>query len=266
MAYNLGYLFNKEIYKDIKKSENKYELPNIKGTLKGILNYELEKIEEIKIGINSFNLKVKYPGLLIGTGYAHGITINEDFKIGLFFDHTTGLPIIPGSSIKGLIRHVFKNANSEYHLKEEYKKYLADKIKTINKDIHVTDKYLKNLEMEIFCGILNHNIEEEKRLSIYKRDVFFDAVIIDGDNDKKIVDEDYITPHTEGITKNPKPLKFLKVRSGVKFSFHFQLNDSQVKDDKGNKLNAEHKKDLFKKIILDFGLGAKTNVGYGVLE
>ncbi|WP_419676164.1 type III-B CRISPR module RAMP protein Cmr6 [Aliarcobacter butzleri] len=64
---------------------------------------------------------------------------------------------------------------------------------------------------------------------------------------------DYITNHysneENGMFKEPNPIKFLKILSRVTFKFQFKCDEKYL--------------ELFKQIILDFGLGAKTNVGYG---
>jgi CRISPR-associated protein Cmr6 len=70
---------------------------------------------------------------------------------------------------------------------------------------------------------------------------------------------DYITPHKDGPLKNPTPLPFLKILPGVTVNFQFQLHD-------GYYLKAKGKLELFRKILLDFGVGAKTNVGYGQFQ
>src|SRR5690554_3416875 len=51
-----------------------------------------------------WELYTTYPGLLIGSGYQHESGGENEFKIGFFFDYTTGLPQIPGSSVKGVLR------------------------------------------------------------------------------------------------------------------------------------------------------------------
>ena len=67
-----------------------------------------------------------------------------------------------------------------------------------------------------------------------------------------------MTPHKKPL-ENPIPLMFLKVRPEVIFKFHFLLQDSKVIPE----LTAEKKLQLFKEILMEFGIGAKTNVGYG---
>ena len=79
---------------------------------------------------------------------------------------------------------------------------------------------------------------------------------------------DYITPHKDEFS-NPNPIQFMRVEPGVTFRFEFLLFDYIKKDETGKDnilVSAEKKKELFKLILLDFGIGAKTNVGYGQLK
>lgn len=104
--------------------------------------------------------------------------------------------------------------------------------------------------------------------SIYKRDVFYDAVIVEAYKDKKgiehIVDDDSITPHKDGPLKDPVPITMLKIAPGCIIEFRFHLND--FTSHKGQIFKAEEKLKLFKNILEIIGIGAKTNVGYGQLE
>lgn len=257
---NPGLLFYKHYYRD----NNLNTLINKEGKIKTgdilekknqeIINFrfkkDMKRLIDYKDNLykHTFKLKTTYPGLLIGTGLMHNIGVDEEFKIGLQFDYTTGLPIIPGSSVKGLLRSAFPDEKDRYFdEKREYIESLLSEIKNIQIDI-------ESLRDEIFEGTDN-----DKRLPLNKRDIFFDAVIIKGDKEGKIFGEDYITPHDKPL-KDPDVLKFLKILPGVTFEFRFDLKDS-----KNNLLKADKKLELFKRIILDLGIGAKTNVGYGNL-
>ena len=188
-----------------------------------------------------FELTTIYPGLLSGSGYAHEGAIEGELKLGFFFDHTTGLPVIPGSSVKGVLRSAFKKSH-------EYIKNLLG-----NDEINI-----KDLENNIFMGIDANG----KELPIYQRDIFLDAFPVASANDGgQIFADDYITPHKEPL-KNPVPLKFLKILPGVTFRFDFILHGFENKEGQ-EVLSAAQKCELFKKILFDFGVGAKTNVGYG---
>jgi Uncharacterized protein predicted to be involved in DNA repair (RAMP superfamily) len=108
----------------------------------------------------------------------------------------------------------------------------------------------KNLMLCIF--------DNKEQQSVYNRDIFFDAVPVRSFNQgNKFLDSDYLAPHKEPL-KNLIPLLFLKVLPQVEYRFEFQLTN--------NGIDAKHKLLLFRQIILDLGLGAKTNVGYGQFD
>ena len=73
---------------------------------------------------------------------------------------------------------------------------------------------------------------------------------------------EFITPHTAGKFKNPNPISQIKVRPNVKFEFCFVLTD-YVPEDGSRPVTAKDKLALFKTLILDMGIGAKTHVGFG---
>lgn len=208
---------------------------------KHIYNKLRDEIIELKF-------KTTYPGLLIGSGYNHDVSADDAFKLGMEFDYTTGLPIIPASSVKGVLRSAFPS-QYEGEDAESRKEYIKDILNEVGISVDVEE-----LELNIFEGV-----KDGRRMSVYNRDVFYDAVISVKENvDKQILTEDYITPHKEEL-KNPTPIKFLKIASGIQLEFRFKLTDMDGKIDKNKK------KDVFKRILLDLGIGSKTNVGYGKL-
>lgn len=258
---NLGYLFyknyysldTKEINEFLKKSKidcNKMYDTKLKKMNEKIIGFKLNKKKENSDFFKYFELKTTYPGLLIGSGYVHETGSEDEFKLGFQFDYTTGLPIIPGSSIKGVLKNAFEH---EAYIKEllGLKEYTKEDIKKIKKNIFEGYEY---------------NEGNEKLLSIYKRDIFCDSTILykieESEKREKgiILNDDYVTPHGIDPLKNPVPIKFLKVVPNVVFGFKFLLNDFEY----GKvKITADMKEKLFKTIILDLGLGAKTNIGYG---
>ncbi len=262
---NPGYLFYRQYY-NVDRNSVKVNEKVQEQLLKYTLQTQNNSLFEVKNG-HSFTLKTTYPGLLIGSGYNHEISDCESqLKLGFFFDHTTGLPLIPGSSIKGLIRSVFpskydtdkkpvlKNESSE---KEDYIRCI------LNKDIDATQ-----LELAIFCGVknINANNEEDRYFPMSHRDIFCDAYISNGGKGRQIFGDDYITPHKNNHNRkldefaNPNPIRFLKILANVTFKFQFILKDSVID---GITISASEKLHLFKTILLDMGIGAKTNVGYG---
>lgn len=215
------------------------------------MHYTLENAQH-------FSLTTTYPGLLVGTGYEHELHIENEFKLGFFFDYTSGLPVIPGSSIKGVLRSAFKIPELMNEL--------------------LPGKNVRAIELEIFNGVdiektkLEDYPEEKKQNWKYlpspQKDVFYDAIITDSKNENgKFLAADFITPHKHKSERkldqfaNPVPLQFMKVLPEVEFLFQFDLKDSR----KGG-LKSTEKKDLFEKIIRYLGIGAKTRTGYGWMK
>jgi CRISPR-associated protein Cmr6 len=202
-----------------------------------------------------FELTTTYPGLLLGAGYSHPALKDpnpnikndvSDFQLGFFFDHTTGLPVLPGSSVKGVLKSVFPKEKFSYG--DEKLKYIKGIIvEKTEKDAEFINE--TNWD-EIFFGSVKAK----------RKHIFYDAYISNVKN--KLFEDDYITPHNKDIFKNPIPIRFLKVGPGVTFTFQFKLDD--YNDSAGNVLlSKEDIKEVFKQILIDFGIGAKRNVGYG---
>jgi len=235
---NIGWLFYKEIYK--KGNDDNH----IKETMSKLLGVRAK--DESMEAKQSFTLDTIYPGLVIGSGYSHGLSSDYDAKIGFYFDHTTGLPIIQGSSVKGLLRSCFGLAVKGQ--KDRYKDEKHEFIKELlGKEIDV-----ETLATEIFEGLDT----KEEPMSIYNRDIFYEARVTRVEKD--LLHDDYITPHGDDPFKNPTPIRFIKVAPEVTFEFSFDLKDSKTLE-----VTADDKEMLFLKLLQEFGIGAKTNVGYG---
>ncbi len=183
--------------------------------------------------VQTLQMVTTYPGMLIGTGYAHGTAeSDDDIKIGFSFDYVTGQPYIPGSSVKGILRSTFRNHPDVLHtcLQEGFGR-------AIN---------LAALEHELF----------------EYGDTFLDAVVVKGSSrfnlaNGNLLDLDSITPHGEDPAKNPVPLRLLRIMPGVTFEFRFILSDGV--------LSKAERIELFTVLLQLLGAGAKTNVGYGQL-
>ncbi|HUM51388.1 MAG TPA: type III-B CRISPR module RAMP protein Cmr6 [Chitinophagales bacterium] len=275
IAPNLGLLFYKQLYKDVLQS-NRNMLDIDDNAL--IFNVDKKQSEFIpyyndmyekklsaytvpsaknQVGNSTFSLFTTYPGLLIGSGYMHSTNTTGDAAIGFYFDHTTGLPTIPGSSVKGVLKSLFENGN--------------DKTDEAAVDaIHfIIDRIIENIPQEeksawtdIKSKINNTVVLNELKEDIFGsqekegKDIFYDVVLDIETRAVKFIGSDYITPHQPNLLKNPIPLQFLKVLPNISFQFKFNLKDATL-------LNAKQKETLFKKILLTIGVGAKTNVGYG---
>ena len=234
-------------------------------------------------------LTTAYPGLLTGIGILHGTGHEGEAKLGLMFDHTTGLPYLPGSSVKGLLRSMFPLGDIEIAKKIEKmvervadnrkKEKLQDKaaelrkrseekrsfiVKILGKE-NFTKEMVDDLEESIFDGI--EIVSDEKtgaptEITVTRRDIFFDAFPIKAEK-HGLLGLDYITPHKDEFS-NPKPIQFMRIEPDVTFRFEFLLQDSkkygEIICDKEDKIK------LFREILTTVGIGAKTNVGYGQLK
>ncbi len=222
---NLNYIYNVEYYKGV-------DFTKVKSAK--LSNADLTKVvctvpARIPEGVytHSISLKTSYPGLLAGVGMLHQIGAENEFSLGFNFDYVTGVPYIPGSTVKGVLRSAFEN--------ESLIQALLDN----------TDVDVNALKIQIFEGEENG-------------DVFFDA--FPEKSGSSYMAEDFITPHGNDLTKNPTPIMFVKVKPDVVFKFCFRLKDYS---DEKTTVTAAQKQKLFEDIIKLLGMGAKTNVGYG---
>lgn len=249
---NIGRLFYKDYYKEVdfekllfgskkEKKEEKDKSLEINKTIKNSPRVEIEKpIAEI---IPMEKAIVQYPGIVTGVGLDHDVAVTDGYKLGMHFDYTYGMPVVYGSSIKGILKTYFEDFFMKRHPDRE-----AD-VKPLSDLIFEgkNPKYKKG----------SH--DEPKYIPLYERDVFFDAVIEETYNGKFLVD-DSITPHTEGPLKNPVPIKMLKIASGCEIDFRFKLNTHRVNHED---YTSDDILTIFKDILETVGVGAKTNVGYG---
>ena len=272
---NLGWLYYRYYYEgleDLLKNKDedhssyfsKKDNEIIKSAAIQIANNEaIDK--KISQNILPLKLTTTYPGLITGIGINHETGLKGESKLGLQFDYTTGLPYIPGSSVKGVLRSLFPESKNGKIGKEENDKkgYIISLFNDIKKiDYTLKDEDIELLRDSIFSGYIKDakfdtNPESDK-IERIKRDIFFDAFVVEANED--VLGIDYITPHKDEL-KDPTPLKFMKIMPNVSFEFSFLLND--ITFDNGITFTADDKLQLFKRILLDIGIGAKTNVGYG---
>ena len=246
MKQNIGKLFYQDYYKRVnfdyvigrggKPDDDSQK--SIQKMNKAIKEAELEEIKKLEICSNCLLAEIAYPGLVTGIGLEHSSKkLKGAFNLGMHFDYTTGMPVVYGSSVKGMLKSYFEVFCAKEGIPEEEGKVL---------------------KKEIFDGVR----KDGTHISIYKRDVFFDAVIVEPNKKKHFLEEDAITPHTEGPLKEPIPITMLKIASGCKIEFRFRLQESECKVN-GKTYSSGKKLNLFKDILETVGIGAKTNVGYG---
>lgn len=294
MPNNTAYLFYKEYFKGIdlrqfvsadQKKVKERNSARFERRNKAILNNkptrrELELLNywKEKPAVECFDFETTYPGMLIGSGYIHETGAEGEYKLGAFFDHTSGWPVVPGSSIKGTLRSFFPGFDpqkenlllADWRKADEKQKSKAKYIWYLIHRQPLADFEEKNyqsiflLEQTLFAGWNPGKIKDKEAfLPMSSRAVFFDAVPDESMAGKTIFADDSITPHGKDALKSPIPLLFLKVAPGVQFNFYFKLPDALFDHLDFNK---EQVLDLFKTLLEEHGLGAKTNVGYGKLK
>ena len=263
---NVGWLYFRDYYHDFKnwnftneqKNKHEYILKNKKNPF--LFNSQLDKmlnsnnrleIQLKEAGFESLTFKTLYPGLVIGLGLSHGTPAKNDLKCGFQFDYTTGLPVIPGSSVKGVLRSVFPDPAGEMDDRNRQKAcYIGHLLAKQSITLKADELFsaVQNLAEQIFM----HGDADSRGI-----DIFMDAIITGPANGRFLAD-DYLTPHNG--YKNPVPIQFMKVLPNIEFTFFFKLTPYYINGVQIDKLA------LFCHILEDVGIGAKTNVGYGHLK
>jgi len=248
MSANLGWLFYKDYfdgitYKNIDSDAvKKANQEHLESKVNALIESEVEierRAEEDILGNAHFKATTTYPGLLLGIGNGHELpSVKSQAILGFHFDYTSGLPEITGSSIKGVLRSAF-NAEDGYG-------YVAELLSQMG----LAKIDIAQLETEIF-GQTNGTSQTKQG-----KDIFFDAYITHAET--TVLGDDYLAPHGSDPLQEPNVLRFIKVMPEVTFMFDFELSKGL--------LSIQDKELLFRLIIQDLGLGAKTNVGYGYFD
>lgn len=247
---NLNYFYYVEYYDDpemILHTDSDATQDKLQRKNGELANYSASACNLMKpldenIAPNYFELQTAYPGLLVGTGLPHSFGGKGEAALGLTLDYVTGMPYIPGSSVKGALRSAFAH--------EEY-------ICNLLADVNVTGKInISELEAHIFGNPVDKK-KTQFDVSLHEQDIFYDAVVV---SEGKILATDSITPHRTNPEllelAAPNPITMMRIRPDVKFRFQFCLKESCG-------ITPEQKLRIFMNILLDLGIGAKTNVGYG---
>lgn len=173
-----------------------------------------------------FLMTVCYPGLLVGIGNAHNAGVSSE-------------EIAVGFSFDYVTGQPYIPGST---VKGVLRSHFKDHPQVIMALYEQDQKWVQALEAEIFEG----------------EDIFFDAVVYDGARYGCLMGSEFITPHSSP-TENPVPIKLIKVLPDVRFEFRFRLKDSEH-------MTAAEKEKLFRELLTRFGIGAKTNVGFGILK
>jgi len=181
--------------------------------------------------------------LIIGLGETHPV------ETGLLFHHTIGIPYIPSSSIKGLVRFQYiLKLWEQLGLKEN------DKGAIVIPD----DPNDKDQQNEVLNFVRNFGSTKYRG-----RVIFLDAFPV------KVPEliVDILNPHYGAYYQgkeapadylSPKPINFLAIKPGSKFVFRFLIPTDGHNNDI-EKFFIE----ILKRALAEEGLGAKTALGYG---
>jgi len=197
-----------------------------------------------------FQAELKSP-LITGIGQSHP---NE---AGMVFDHTIGIPYIPASSIKGVVRfaHTLGLINSNNS---------AEFIKSDKKGEYIDEMNKKTMIPDLFGGDLEKKKNGKKEIEKLRgKIIFLDAYsgnvpdlhvdIMNPHYGDYFSDEKGETPPADYL--DPTPIKFLTVKPGTTFIFRALFpKNSDLKD---------HVIKAYERALSVEGVGAKTAVGYG---
>jgi len=227
---NLGWMFYKDYFRDLDYSNlsNSANEMRLKQKVKKLLETQpiLESnSDEDLLGNIHIQATTTYPGLLLGSGNIHELPdVEGQLILGFSFDYTTGLPVIAGSSVKGVLRSAF-----------EHPEYVGELL-----DNKFNTDEIKEIEKEIFDN----------------GDIFFDAVVIR--KGSTLLSDDYLAPHNDEL-KEPIPLRFLKVSPNVTFRFDFDLKNGILNKDEKKSLFIAILEDLGLGAKTNVGYGKFTN-------
>ncbi|HRQ45036.1 MAG TPA: type III-B CRISPR module RAMP protein Cmr6 [Candidatus Goldiibacteriota bacterium] len=175
---------------------------------------------------------------VLESAYVSGLGSGHPTETGMILDRNTGLPYIPASSLKGVLR----NACEDEELKLKY--------------------------------FGNESSAKKDDISVRGQLVILDAF----PSKVPVLKEDVMTPHFgqyyEGTgsapvdTNNPIPIKFISVKEGAEYVFRVIV--MPLLQTEGNKQfdsdETEKIKQLVEIVLTENGVGAKTMVGYGIFK
>jgi len=206
--------------------------------------------------------------LIVGLGEA------SPYETSITLDHLTGLPIIPGSAVKGITRRAAilnlawkKRSSFAEKFKEKFGFELqcfdnseyADLLPYGEEFAFIAEKIEKDLKSEKFTKVFGTQGQKGKT-------IFMDAYPIEWPSNLFRLDvmNPHYQPYYESEGKNPPadwynpvPVFYLTVNIGVRYRFVLASEDE-------NLLNIAQKWLEF--ALTHIGVGAKGNQGYGIFK
>jgi CRISPR-associated protein Cmr6 len=242
---------NKDKYLQLVIKETNFLLQNT-NLLKSLHERIEHWIKNTGNNLEKFEAKTSWR-LIIGLGASH------PQETSMTLHHIYGIPYIPGSAIKGVTRHwaVLKFADNNRKDNEKFE----DVIKRIAGALESGNDLNIEVDKITFKDLIDIFGTQEKQGKV----IFFDAYPV-GEINLKI---DVMNPHySEYYSKgqpptdwqNPVPIKFLAVEKDTRFRFYLASN---MKDDPDKNLVTKAKQ-LLSEALKNYGIGAKTSLGYGI--
>jgi CRISPR-associated protein Cmr6 len=232
------------------------------------------KNQQYEIILDDCKLKTS-SRLVVGLGSGHVL------ETSLTLHHLFGIPYIPGSALKGVVRMV-----NFWEIVEKLNKKSDEEIERLQKQLY-EDEISHSDSGDILKHKLLFGAQNFKGLLI-----FLDAYPEINEN-QQIFELDVMTPHYQGYYtqnqppgdwENPNPITFLTIKKEINFCFNVLFDkfraEEILNDDRFSKkakeiiegwLNkfselSQLVKDWLEKALKEFGVGAKTRLGYGIFE
>jgi len=277
----LGKLIKKEVIEDPKKKSKFFreitKIPKVIENLPQRVTNQvvcLEKSGYSNIFRNEPNRCLKLATssrLVVGLGGEHVL------ETSLTLHHIFGIPYIPATALKGVVRMV-----SFWEIAEK-----------MNIEIEVLQKQLYDSEI---AGSEDDDILRHKLLfgtQNFKGLLVFLDAYPDIHNNQEIFDLDVMNPHYSkyytqgeppGDWENPNPIVFLTLKKGIPFCFNVLFDEFRAKEILNEYKDSPERKKVptilnswltnfseltnlvpnwIKTALEEYGVGAKTRVGYG---
>lgn len=272
---NFNLLFNKYSYFDgekfvFYKRDRANEIFDIRKKVKnneGLFRYISSYLETVEKSVKNIKTVEFSPNwrMIVGLGS------ESVYEVSITLHHIYGFPYIPGQTVKGITRHwgVVKLADE---LVNETSQNVGSIIEYVSRSLEkgeITKELFEILEKtsdkEQFKTEFNQLVEIFGTQNQEGKIIFFDAMPLKFPE----LDIDIMNPHYAEYYSgkkppadylNPTPIFFITVGKNSKFSFSIGTNDN-------NKVNLlETAFNLLKESLSNHGIGAKTSLGYGVLN
>ena len=211
-------------------------------------NKVIMQLKQLRYNVESFSLTVFWR-LVIGLGASH------PQETSMTLHHIYGIPYIPASAVKGVARHwaILKFAD------EKSKKENQGFEKSVKEVSDALDK-CNDLNFEVDGITFNNLIRIFGTQKQEGKVMFFDAYPLENINLKIDIMNPHYPEYYSGKLppadwQSPVPIKFLTIER-TKFQFHIASKEKDLLD-KVRKLLIE--------VLKNYGIGAKTSLGYGQL-